>query len=384
LCNTLTNVSPVDNSAINDLTAVNRGCLPGEAVGTWYSLNVAQDGIMAFTITYQGAFAFIFPFPQNNYDFALWGPFGPYEPIVPGAGTIAALPPICPPSIAPIRCSNNTFDWQWNTILGGITATTGLQNNAALPTSGANRFVRHLNVLTGQVYLLYITRTFGGGAYSLSWQNVGPGGAPLPADPLPSFTEGNPMLVCGPLPVELLSFDAKPSDSQVYVEWATASETNSSFFEVQRSSDGTNFLPIGRVQAAGFSNNRIDYGFVDDDPLPGLSYYRLRQVDTDGTWAFSRAVPVRFQSNVNSTGLDLYPNPANESVTLGFDLSNESGVVWRIMDTSGRLVITGNTAGEKGRNRLNVPLTALDPGAYIMDLRDGAGHSLGTARFVKQ
>jgi hypothetical protein len=377
MCNNVTE-SPTNNSGIPDLGNGNRGCLGGENGGSWYSLNVAQDGQMAFNINYTSIF-FLFgfiPIAVADYDFAIWGPYGPYAPVVGAASDTASLTPICPPSTAPIRCDASLADI--------LTGSTGLQINPALAVSqGAfgNQFVRHLNVTTGQVYLLYVTPNFGNSPYTITWNNTPT--VPNP-DPLPDFTEGDDMLVCGPLPVEMLYFDAKPSEQQVHVSWATASEMHSDFFEVQRSADGISFLPIGRVQAAGYSQGAIQYGFIDDAPLPGLSYYRLRQVDTDATWAFSRAVPVRFQSNVNSTGLDLYPNPANESVTLGFDLSNESGVVWRIMDTSGRLVITGNTAGEKGRNRLNVPLTALDPGAYIMDLRDGAGHSLGTARFVKQ
>jgi hypothetical protein len=97
---------------------------------------------------------------------------------------------------------------------------------------------------------------------------------------------------CVFLPVELLEFDAVPNDGAVKVMWATGSELGSAYFVVERSGDGETFTPIGEVAAAGESSSLIRYHFVDDQPLFGTSYYRLRQVDQDGSTAFSRIASV--------------------------------------------------------------------------------------------
>lgn len=392
MCDPLTGILPNTDSGLPDLNNGNRGCLAGENGGTWYSLNVAQDGIMAFNIEYNGGFAlsifgFIIPLATNNYDFAIWGPYGPYLPIDPLGTDTAGLELMCPPSSPPIRCSSRFADWQGAFLaLGFNPANTGLQYNPALPVSGPQRFVRHLEVLTGQVYLLYVTPTqinAPPGAYTLTWNNLGPGGAPLTPDPLDNYFTGDDLLVCGPLPVQLLEFDAKAVREDVHVSWSTASEHNSAYFEVQRSADGHSFAPIGRVSAAGESQQRIGYGFVDNAPLPGTSYYRLRSVDQDDTYTYSQSVPVDF-GKPGGTGLELYPNPANASITVGYDLVGEGAVHWRILDALGRTLETGNTAGQRGRNRFVVPLERLEPGTYLMELRHPDGSSMGTARFVKQ
>lgn len=380
--------NPPTNSGVPELTnATARGCLSGESQGIWLTLNVAQDGIMAFTISYQ-AFEPLFwflpiPIPTTDYDFAMWGPYGPYEPVNAAGTDTASLSLVCPPTTAPIRCDASGLD-RW--LLSG---QTGLQNNNALATSQGvlgNPFVRHLNVTTGQVYLLYVNRVNGGRPFTISWQNVGPGGAPLNPNPLPDYTEGNPLLVCGPLPVELLDFQAKAGAAHVDVQWTTGNERHTDYHEVQRSADGVNWLPIGRLQAAGFSQRPIDYHLVDDSPLPGTSHYRLRLVDTDGTWDFSTVATVHFQqaSGGRIGALELFPNPAQESITVGFDLQDEGLVQWRIMDASGRLVEGGTTAGDRGRNRFVIPLARLEGGTYVLDLRDAKGGPVGTARFVKQ
>lgn len=84
------------------------------------------------------------------------------------------------------------------------------------------------------------------------------------------------------LPVELLSFTVSPTYGGVMARWSTASERNSWFFIVSRSSDGCEWKQIGDVNSYGDSSHRIDYVYVDGDPGPGLNYYRLTQVDRDG------------------------------------------------------------------------------------------------------
>ena len=105
------------------------------------------------------------------------------------------------------------------------------------------------------------------------------------------------------LPITLLSFHAEAKDGLVHNNWVTASEINNDFFTVERSKDGNHWEKVGTVDGAGHSNTELTYAFADDDPYSGISYYRLRQTDFDGTTTLSepRAVEIRQGSDF---GLD--------------------------------------------------------------------------------
>lgn len=176
-----------------------------------------------------------------------------------------------------------------------------------------------------------------------------------------------------PLPVELLHFDARPEEAEVLCTWATASETNNDFFTVERSADGETFSNIGEVDGAGNSQTTLSYAFSDDAPLDGLSYYRLRQTDFDGTEAWSQAVAV--WHGAPTSELVLYPNPcADELFVLGGALAGE---LVSIIDATGRMVIDRvMLAGA----RLDV--SALPSGSYVVQLATSGGRR--SARFVKR
>lgn len=91
-----------------------------------------------------------------------------------------------------------------------------------------------------------------------------------------------------PLPVELLFFTAQLQDGKVVLNWTTASETNNGYFTVERSSDAKSMIPIATINGAGNSNAMLQYQNIDEQPLTGISYYRLRQTDYDGTATFSK------------------------------------------------------------------------------------------------
>ena len=110
------------------------------------------------------------------------------------------------------------------------------------------------------------------------------------------------------LPVKLTSFEAKASTGLVTLNWATATEENNQYFEVERSQDGKNFTAIGRVSGKGTTQQAQQYRFQDVKPLKGTLYYRLKQVDLDGTseLSFMRAVT---GITAAAPKLAVYPNP---------------------------------------------------------------------------
>ena len=113
----------------------------------------------------------------------------------------------------------------------------------------------------------------------------------------------------------------------VNVSWATAIEKNNAWFEVQRSAIGEVFETVGTVKGQGNTSSAHNYAFVDSRPLAGLSYYRLRQVDTDGTTAYSPVAAVQLRNE-----LTVYPNPSTGMVTLPATLGD---VRYRLLNTIG-------------------------------------------------
>jgi hypothetical protein len=120
----------------------------------------------------------------------------------------------------------------------------------------------------------------------------------------------NGVVTLVPLPVELLSFKSQVLDNEVKLTWETAWERNAQGFEVQRSSDLRNFTTLSTQPAAGNTRERMAYTFTDVSPIVGTNYYRLRQTDHDGKWAFSKIIAVIFRSE--QPALWVVQNPVKE------------------------------------------------------------------------
>lgn len=115
-----------------------------------------------------------------------------------------------------------------------------------------------------------------------------------------------------PLPVELVSFDASLAERKVILNWQTASELNSNYFDILRSNDGENWSSIGTVPASGSSQSIIDYSLTDTSPMNGVSYYRLKQVDLNGNFHLSDIRSINNSSKVNQ--VKIYPNPTDKGL----------------------------------------------------------------------
>ncbi|MCX7637421.1 MAG: hypothetical protein N2044_06190 [Cyclobacteriaceae bacterium] len=115
--------------------------------------------------------------------------------------------------------------------------------------------------------------------------------------------------VNSPLPVELVAFTARVIMNQVELYWRTSSELNNDYFTIERSLDGEAFVPVGKIPGHGTTRTMHEYRYIDPQPLPGISYYRLRQTDYDGSTTFSPIVSVSF-SGLGRPLLTVFPNPA--------------------------------------------------------------------------
>ncbi|MCW5899412.1 MAG: T9SS type A sorting domain-containing protein [Flavobacteriales bacterium] len=162
------------------------------------------------------------------------------------------------------------------------------------------------------------------------------------------------------LPVTWLGFEASNihEEREVLCAWNTATELNSDHFTVQRSADMVSWIDIGTVPGAGTTAMAQSYEFVDRAPLSGVSYYRIRQTDHDGTSAHSE---VRSVSRGATTRLGVYPNPGAGL----FQLSGHEGGVLTVFDPRGRRIpFTLGQAGELG-------LHGVAAGVYLLELRRG-------------
>lgn len=179
------------------------------------------------------------------------------------------------------------------------------------------------------------------------------------------FTIGTTNSTRTPLPVELLSFIAEPEKPGARLHWSTASEQNSSQFLVQRSADLLEWNIVASMPAAGTSNSVLDYQAYDPTPRTSVIYYRLEQVDQEGSVHHSAVVSL---SPDASSEVVLWPNPVSD--ILHITTSADPLLSARVLDIQGRTVMTYNDANGY-RNSLD--LHAMHPGTYLVHLETAGG-----------
>lgn len=116
-----------------------------------------------------------------------------------------------------------------------------------------------------------------------------------------------------PLPIELVEFNGEAGNNQINLKWTTASEINNDYFTIDKSTDGENWKTIGQLNGSGNSTIESEYMWSDVNPIPGDNYYRLKQVDFDGTLSYSHVISVNYKSE---NSFIVYPNPVDEQLII--------------------------------------------------------------------
>jgi hypothetical protein len=186
----------------------------------------------------------------------------------------------------------------------------------------------------------------------------------------------------GPLPVQLVAFDVQRTTAAVVCTWATASEQHNSHFVVERSLAGTAFEALGTVAGHGTQATAHTYSFVDRQPVASVAYYRLRQVDTDGTATYSPIVAVAGAASSGEASLTAAPNPSTGLFNLLTTLAAPAQVEIAVYNTLGRPVLTVRQTLPAGTTTLPLDLQAQPAGVYVVRLQ-GAAEPL-TLRVLKQ
>jgi hypothetical protein len=164
------------------------------------------------------------------------------------------------------------------------------------------------------------------------------------------------------LPVEMTSFTAEEKNGKSELQWTTASETNNQGFSVERSANGKDWKEIGFVSSKsvkGTSNEKLAYTYYDGNPISGLNYYRLRQLDIDNHEKISQ---VRILSiAADNTRITIFPNPVIDNVSVH---GIKAGANLMLTDSRGSIIY--NTSAEE--SDVTIPADKLMPGVYFLQI----------------
>jgi hypothetical protein len=167
------------------------------------------------------------------------------------------------------------------------------------------------------------------------------------------------------LPVELTSFTASANEGIVELNWITATENNNQGFEVQRNT-GSEFVTIGFVQGHGTTTETQEYSYIDNNVSSGSYTYRLKQVDYNGSFAFSDIVEVEVITPKAYALYQNYPNPFNPSTMINFSLATDSRVTLKVFNVLGQEVATLlNKNMVAGLHEINFDASNINTGVYL-------------------
>lgn len=330
--------------SVTDLTSATEDCLSGENESSWYFFEAYTGGTLEFGIK-----------PVNgtdDYDFAVWGPY-------PSGSTPSS---ICPPSSAPVRCSY-AAGAPTNPAVG-----TGLVSGAGDTSegTGGDDIVDPIVLTAGQVYILLI-------------DNYSSTTSPFNMDL--NLTNGL-SLNCNPLPVELISFNGYAEEGYNLLKWTTAVEINNDYFEIEKSIDGVLFHKLAEVGGSGNSNVIKNYEYKELNPYLGITYYRLKQIDYNGTMSYSSIVAVK---QTLGAEVSIYPNPTFGRVKMNF-VSKDNGIYKVIVSDISKVIYEQSFVVSKGNKIVDLNyFKDLAKGFYIIQIVDENNNTIiKTEKIVKQ
>jgi hypothetical protein len=207
--------------------------------------------------------------------------------------------------------------------------------------------------------------TWSAGEYgSNNYQMLGPSGSNL------FGTIGSNPCTNVVMPVSLLDFTGEMANEAVLLNWATANETNNAKFVIERSTNSYDWETIGEVAGAENSISTHNYNFIDYNPVEGTVYYRLRQVDVNGSFAYSKIINVN--TAVLQASVNIMPNPFEDALIIQSNLKENLDI--SIHDILGQLVYHTNQKNDNGT--LRIQPDNLTSGAYMITIQ--------TDSFIKQ
>jgi hypothetical protein len=167
-----------------------------------------------------------------------------------------------------------------------------------------------------------------------------------------------------PLSVKLKYFEGWRGADFNLLTWVSLSETNNQYYEIERSGDGINFLPIGRITGQIRSVDELKYSFKDKNPLQ-VGYYRLKQVDINGNDSYSRIIRIAREKILSSLNVS-FANPVNDIIKLNIETSVAGSAQIQIVDIAGKTMLLQSANWQKGFNQQQVAVRKLTAGNYYL------------------
>jgi hypothetical protein len=203
-------------------------------------------------------------------------------------------------------------------------------------------------------------------------------------DNLTGFSDFATVQSQNPLPIELLSFNAESVGKDVRSTWTTSNEINNDHFELERSTDGNEFIKIADIKGfgAGASMQTLNYKYYDKDVCGTVIYYRLKQVDIDGKHSYSKIAAVKCKDA--DDGITVYPNPANTVLNISFNIPEQKNTEVQIRNMVGMIVMQMNMAAQAGFNSATFNINDLPAGVYYLVVKESGEDSSGKQmKFLK-
>lgn len=256
-----------------------------------------------------------------------------------------------------VSAGSAPYSYQWSSTLGGtFTSSTSANTSYSPPV-----------VINDTIDIIRIKITDNCGRVNFKFQCV------------------NVNSSASSLPVTLISFAGEPRRDGVHLDWVTSSEINNDYFSVQRSENGINYSDIGRVKGHGNTTVANSYSFTDVQPLTGYSYYKLRQVDFDGTATSSQAVAIFVGGSKKILeGLVVTPNPFSDKASIRLNSLVNGIAEIQIYTIAGKLCVHESVQLEEGMNTLNSEkINSLASGIYFFQI-SSEGFRLPPVKLVKK
>lgn len=189
----------------------------------------------------------------------------------------------------------------------------------------------------------------------------------------------------GVIPVKLTDFRAVKAGRAVNLFWNTSTETNNKGFIIERSTDGVNYQKIDFTASKAIGGNStvsIDYSFTDAEPLKSYNFYRLKQIDFDDRFVYSKTVLVRFDKEGNLVISNIYPKPAASVLFISVDAITGTTGSLCVVDMNGKLIRQRSIQLEKGNSIVSLDIADLPKGIYYIRLTGNDGLPI-TEKWIK-
>jgi len=254
-------------------------------------------------------------------------------------------------------------------------------NNTALnATLRINYLDAELNGLDESALVLYKSTD------QLHWTNMGytardPSANYVEDSGIADFSRWTLSTMSNPLPVKLSSFAVECFNGSARITWTTAQEQNSSRFEVEKSTDGTQWQTIGSLAAAGNSYLPRNYSYIDGSSSPGAAFYRVAEFDIDGFATYSTTASAN--CGIDGNDASIYPNPVRDLFWVTLNTPAASVMKIEIYNAGGARNLSQIAALNDGNNKIGINVKALPPGLYFINLQWDNGHHIKIVKIEK-